>query len=243
MKLAYSPISPFARKVRIAAIELGIIDKIEFVSETVAPGTANEKYQAITPLKKLPVLILSMLLVVFIVMRQATSGPETIALLHKMRPMYEVSTVAVEDYFGYGRDAAALQDKAQDAYSANKNPNYFEAGTLLIDLVDSKTITGARKTFDRGKIVATRVKTLLPTYDVFDEDRYFEPAEENTPVEFQGRKVGLTVCEDVWNDEDFWPDRLYRRDPVKELIALAKVKPGQLNYASPGAGTTSPSNV
>src|SRR6201988_1671372 len=59
MKLTFSPASPFARKVRIAAIALGLIDKIEFVSAAVAPGTANEDYQRITPLKKLPVLILN----------------------------------------------------------------------------------------------------------------------------------------------------------------------------------------
>jgi glutathione S-transferase len=58
MKLTFSPASPFARKVRIAAIELGLIDKIELISATVAPGTPNEEYQRITPLKKLPVLIL-----------------------------------------------------------------------------------------------------------------------------------------------------------------------------------------
>ena len=58
MKLSFSPASPFARKVRIAAIETGLIDKIEFISATVAPGTANEEYSKITPLKKLPVLIL-----------------------------------------------------------------------------------------------------------------------------------------------------------------------------------------
>jgi glutathione S-transferase len=57
MKLTFSPASPFARKVRIAAIELGLIHKIEFVPASVAPGTANEEYQRITPLKKLPVLI------------------------------------------------------------------------------------------------------------------------------------------------------------------------------------------
>jgi glutathione S-transferase len=57
MKLTFSPASPFARKVRIAAIELGLADKIEFVSAAVAPGQANEDYQRITPLKKLPVLI------------------------------------------------------------------------------------------------------------------------------------------------------------------------------------------
>src|ERR1700761_1456857 len=59
MKLTFSAASPFARKVRIAAIELGLIDKIELVPATVAPGTPNEEYQRITPLKKLPVLILA----------------------------------------------------------------------------------------------------------------------------------------------------------------------------------------
>ena len=58
MKLSFSPASPCARKVRIAAIELGLIDKIEFVPETVVPGQANEKYSRVTPLKKLPVLML-----------------------------------------------------------------------------------------------------------------------------------------------------------------------------------------
>ena len=58
MKLTFSPASPFARKVRIAAIELGLIDRIEFFSATVAPGQANDEYSQITPLKKLPVLIL-----------------------------------------------------------------------------------------------------------------------------------------------------------------------------------------
>jgi glutathione S-transferase len=58
MKLTFSPASPFARKVRIAAIETGLIDRIEFIPATVAPGQPNEEYSKITPLKKLPVLIL-----------------------------------------------------------------------------------------------------------------------------------------------------------------------------------------
>src|ERR1700692_1623281 len=58
MKLTFSPASPFARKVRIAAIELGLIDKIEFVSAPVAPGQRNDEYSQINPVKKLPVLIL-----------------------------------------------------------------------------------------------------------------------------------------------------------------------------------------
>jgi glutathione S-transferase len=58
MKLAFSPSSPFARKVRIAAIELGLIDKIEFMPVTVVPGQPNDEYAKIHPLKKLPALIL-----------------------------------------------------------------------------------------------------------------------------------------------------------------------------------------
>ncbi|WP_024506030.1 glutathione S-transferase family protein [Bradyrhizobium sp. ARR65] len=58
MKLTFSPASPFARKVRIAAIELGLIDKIELTPVTLAPGQPNEEYSKIHPLKKLPVLIL-----------------------------------------------------------------------------------------------------------------------------------------------------------------------------------------
>jgi len=69
------------------------------------------------------------------------------------------------------------------------------------------------------KILTTRTKTLLPTYDVFDEDRYFEPATSNAPAEFNGRKLGLTICEDVWNDEDFWDERRYRNNPPAKLVA------------------------
>jgi NAD+ synthetase len=71
----------------------------------------------------------------------------------------------------------------------------------------------------KGKIIWRTHKSLLPTYDVFDEERYFEPAKNITPFEFNGHKLGITICEDIWNDQDFWPERLYRRDPIKELIA------------------------
>lgn len=70
-----------------------------------------------------------------------------------------------------------------------------------------------------GRIQAVRSKTLLPTYDVFDEDRYFDPATENGVVIFGSRKLGLTICEDVWNDEDFWRERRYPRNPAAELAA------------------------
>ncbi|MAE31395.1 MAG: NAD+ synthase [Verrucomicrobiales bacterium] len=70
-----------------------------------------------------------------------------------------------------------------------------------------------------GQVTAVRHKTLLPTYDVFDEDRYFEPATDNTPVEIHGTKVGITICEDIWNDEVFLNDRRYDRRPAEKLAA------------------------
>ena len=79
--------------------------------------------------------------------------------------------------------------------------------------------TNAASLLVDGRIVATRTKTLLPTYDVFDEDRWFEPATENAPVEFRGIQVGITICEDLWNDEDFWPERRYRPNPAASLVA------------------------
>jgi NAD+ synthase (glutamine-hydrolysing) len=67
--------------------------------------------------------------------------------------------------------------------------------------------------------VATRVKSLLPTYDVFDEDRYFEPSRDNAPLSIANQTCGVTICEDIWNDEDFWPHRRYRANPVGDLLA------------------------
>ena len=71
-----------------------------------------------------------------------------------------------------------------------------------------------------GVVVAVRHKSLLPTYDVFDELRYFDPASDISPVEFKGETLGISICEDAWNLQELWPDqRLYRREPISELAA------------------------
>jgi NAD+ synthetase len=67
-----------------------------------------------------------------------------------------------------------------------------------------------------GKPVDYYQKCLLPTYDVFDEDRYFEAGGDVHPFEWKGRRIGITVCEDMWNDEEKWPHPVYHRDPVDE---------------------------
>src|ERR1700675_3570085 len=70
-----------------------------------------------------------------------------------------------------------------------------------------------------GKIEFVQHKMLLPTYDVFDESRYFQPAAAQTVFSFGGQNLVITVCEDIWNDKTFWAKPLYERDPVAELIA------------------------
>jgi NAD+ synthase/NAD+ synthase (glutamine-hydrolysing) len=70
-----------------------------------------------------------------------------------------------------------------------------------------------------GKIEDRFRKSLLPTYDVFDEDRYFEPFLGAQVLEIAGRRLGISICEDIWNDRDFWQRRRYHHDPVEELVA------------------------
>ncbi|MBT3231739.1 MAG: NAD+ synthase [Calditrichaeota bacterium] len=71
---------------------------------------------------------------------------------------------------------------------------------------------------DNGKISFVQRKSLLPTYDVFDESRYFDPAQSVDVIEFHGMKIGITICEDVWNDPDFWKHRMYNTDPGEALV-------------------------
>jgi len=71
----------------------------------------------------------------------------------------------------------------------------------------------------RDGVVGSRFrKALLPTYDVFDEDRYFEPFHGPQTLDIGGRRLGISICEDIWNDRDFWKRRRYHHDPIEELV-------------------------
>ncbi len=72
--------------------------------------------------------------------------------------------------------------------------------------------------FEDGRMLHKVHKRLLPTYDVFDERRYFEPGSESRVFAYKGRNIGLTICEDVWNDRDIFQKRIYPIDPVALLI-------------------------
>jgi len=68
-----------------------------------------------------------------------------------------------------------------------------------------------------GRVEQRFRKSLLPTYDVFDEDRYFEPFHGPQLLDVAGRRVGISICEDIWNDRDLWKRRRYHHDPIDEL--------------------------
>lgn len=77
-----------------------------------------------------------------------------------------------------------------------------------------KPVRNSAALLHRGRVAAVRHKTLLPTYDVFDEARYFEPARENAPIRWGGLRLGVTICEDAWAREPGAARRLYALDPV-----------------------------
>jgi NAD+ synthase (glutamine-hydrolysing) len=82
-----------------------------------------------------------------------------------------------------------------------------------------KHIANKAALISSGRVVFEQGKMLLPTYDVFDESRYFQPAEKQYVYGLEREQLGITVCEDVWNDKTFWATPMYARDPVTELIA------------------------
>ena len=95
---------------------------------------------------------------------------------------------------------------------------------LLVGYVDinddeaiGKPFRNAAALLVDGEVRAKLWKTLLPTYDVFDERRYFKPADRCDPIEWNGYRLGVTICEDIWT-EDFLHRPLYKRDPAAELV-------------------------
>ncbi len=124
------------------------------------------------------------------------------------------------------RDLLAQADFLRANDRANLEAASFAGQIPLVIGIVSRNTTGTGKAlfnsaavYHNGNEIHHVGKSLLPTYDVFDEYRHFEPATENKIWVWQGKRIGLTICEDIWNDEDFWPEQLYRRDPVKDLVA------------------------
>ncbi|MEP6698329.1 MAG: NAD+ synthase [Verrucomicrobiota bacterium] len=98
----------------------------------------------------------------------------------------------------------------------------LSGAALLVGFVErnqgrGKPFHNAAALLQLGAPMAKTHKSLLPTYDVFDEDRYFEPARNVTPLVFRGRKIGVTICEDIWT-EHYLPRPFYDVEPVRSLV-------------------------
>jgi NAD+ synthase (glutamine-hydrolysing) len=104
-----------------------------------------------------------------------------------------------------------------------------DAPPVLIGTVErnttgkGKALHNAAVLIHEGEIKSTFYKSLLPTYDVFDEDRYFSPGQSEGIAVINGMRIGVTICEDIWNDKDFWEYQRYWNDPVEHLTRSGHV--------------------
>lgn len=112
------------------------------------------------------------------------------------------------------RNWEALQQVAAEAPDIGLVVGWAERGTHKW----GKRLFNSAALIFGGQVASVHRKCLLPTYDIFDERRYFDPGGAVTVAEFGGVRLGITICEDIWNDPDFWREPLYDRDPVRELV-------------------------
>ena len=114
------------------------------------------------------------------------------------------------------RDAVS---KAADEIASYTKEVGLIFGTITeeFDNVGTGIYNSAALCYD-GKIQFVQHKTLLPNYDVFDEVRYFESAKSVYVHKFRGENIGISICEDIWNDADYWKKRRYEIDPVQRLV-------------------------
>jgi NAD+ synthase (glutamine-hydrolysing) len=121
----------------------------------------------------------------------------------------------VEKHSFLDRTACTLQKLAEETAGLN--------AALIVGYVarsPKSSVIGAQNAaaiIENGRIIGKQCKMLLPNYDVFDEARYFQPAASQKLFELRGCKVAVAICEDAWNDKQFWERRRYSRDPVEEL--------------------------
>ncbi len=100
---------------------------------------------------------------------------------------------------------------------------------MRCESMSGKRVRNVAALMEDGEIKFVQQKMLLPFYDVFDEQRYFEPAKHQTLTVVKGNAVAITICEDAWNDKMFWPRQMYRVDPIEELMRQWAVLPQPLS--------------
>lgn len=114
--------------------------------------------------------------------------------------------------------AEAALHEVMDWTAGRGRPALLLGTVLKSGTAAGKRVRNVAVVLDGGEQVFLQQKRLLPFYDVFDEQRYFEPAECQAITSIRGRPVAITICEDAWNDKGFWPQRRYTADPVQDLM-------------------------
>ena len=97
-------------------------------------------------------------------------------------------------------------------------PAVLCGAAMRCEAVSGKRVQNVASLMEDGEIRFVQQKMLLPFYDVFDEQRYFEPARTQSLTVVKGHAVAITICEDAWNDKMFWPRQMYPVDPIEELM-------------------------
>ncbi len=104
------------------------------------------------------------------------------------------------------------------ARNGKPQPAVLCGSPLRCESPGEKHVRNVAAVLEEGELRFLQEKMLLPFYDVFDEQRYFEPAQRQSLTLIKGQPVAITICEDAWNDKLFWPRQNYRFDPVEELM-------------------------
>ncbi|MFZ2448402.1 MAG: NAD+ synthase [Syntrophobacteraceae bacterium] len=121
------------------------------------------------------------------------------------------------DKRGFVRDSIRYWERVREA-SAGIG---VILGAVSINEDSGKPYHNSALFYENGELLALGHKMLLPSYDVFDEERYFEPGRAPVWVDFRGKRIGITICEDIWNVTEYLPRPLYHCDPVCELQKAA----------------------
>ena len=129
------------------------------------------------------------------------------------------------------RNAKALQQLA--AYTETGGPAILCGAALASPAAGGKRARNVAALLCGGEISFVQQKMLLPFYDVFDEQRYFEPAAQQSLASLDGQPLAITICEDAWNDKGFWPRRLYSVDPVEQLVRQLRTLPDPIAVVHP----------
>ncbi len=115
--------------------------------------------------------------------------------------------------------AEAAMQRIVSATAEPEMPAILFGTVLRSDVRPGKHARNVAVLCDRGEVLLVQQKMLLPFYDVFDEQRYFQPAASQSLITLDGVTLAITICEDAWNDKDFWHERFYADDPVEQLMA------------------------